>query len=109
VSFEETLAAVLDARLAPLQAELARVAAELAKVRAALPSQLVKLGAAARLMGVSVKTARRRCDAGEWPSRKDGRNVLVDMSALKPLSIEDVARKARHLRAVQGGSDHGQE
>jgi hypothetical protein len=111
VSLEETLAALFDAKVAPILAELQHVNAELAALRRALPPQLVSLKEAARLMGnISLKTASRRVHSGEWPSRKDGRKVLVDVSALRPMTNEEVAQTARKLRAIPGGgSNHGQE
>jgi len=106
VSLEDTLAALLDARLAPLRADLERVTAELAAVRRALPSQFVPLKEAAARMGVSEKTGYRRFDSGEWPGRRDGRKVLIDLSALRPMTHDEVARTAQKLRALPGGG-HG--
>ena len=104
-SFEDTIGALLDARLAPLRSDLERVTTELAAVRRALPPMLVSLKEAARRMGVSVKTATRRCQSGDWPSRRDGGRVLVDLSGLRPKTGEEIARAAFNLRAVPGGND----
>ena len=101
-SLEDTLGALLSARLVPLHSDLRRVTAELAAMRQALPPTLLPLKEAARRMGVSEKTARRRVRAGEWPSRRDGRKVLVDLSALRPMSEEEVARAAAELRDDSG-------
>lgn len=98
---EDTLG-LLSTRLVPLRSDLERVAAELAAMRQALPPALLPLKEAARRMGVSEKTARRRVQAGEWPARRDGRKVLVDLSALRPLSEEEVARAAAELRDDSG-------
>ena len=97
-SLEDTLGALLSARLVPLHSDLQRVTAELAAMRQALPPALFPLKEAARRMGVSEKTARRRVRAGEWPARRDGRKVLVDLSALRAMSEEEVARAAAQLR-----------
>ena len=104
-SFEDTIGALLDARLAPLRSDLERVTTELAAVRRALPPMLVSLKEAARRMGVSVKTATRRCQSGDWPSRRDGGRVLVDLSGLRPKTGEEIARAAFNLRALPGGND----
>jgi len=71
-------------------------------MRQALPPALVPLKDAARRMGVSEKTARRRVRAGEWPARRDGRKVLVDLSALRPMTEDEVARAAAELRDDSG-------
>ena len=94
MTLEETLAAILDQRLAPLRRDLDRVASALEALRSALPPALVPLKQAAAVMHVSVKTARRRVDAREWPSRRDGKRILVDLAALQPISEEKVAELA---------------
>lgn len=101
-SLEDTLGALLSSRLVPLRSDLQRVTAELAAVRQAFPPALVPLKDAARRMGVSEKTARRRVRAGEWPARRDGRKVLVDLSALRPMTEDEVARAAAQLRDDSG-------
>jgi len=52
------------------------------------------------VMHVSVRTARRRVDSGEWPSRRDGKKILVDVSALRPMTNEAVALEARRARVA---------
>ena len=101
-SLEDTLGALLSSRLVPLRSDLQRVTAELAAMRQALPPALLPLKEAARRMGVSEKTARRRVRAGEWPARRDGRKVLVDLSALRPMTEDEVARAAAQLRDDSG-------
>jgi predicted site-specific integrase-resolvase len=64
---------------------------------------LVPLREAARRMGVSYATARRRVGAHEWPARRDGSRILVDVGALRPLTDEDLARVARRARAANAG------
>ncbi len=95
MTLEETIAAILDQRLAPLRVDLQRVAGALEALRSALPPALVPLKEAAKRMHVSEKTARRRVRAGEWPARRDGKLVLVDLAALRPLTEEEVFSAAR--------------
>jgi len=100
-SLEDTLGALLSSRLVPLRSDLQRVTAELAAMRQALPPALLPLKDAARRMGVSEKSTRR-VRAGEWPARRDGRKVLVDLSALRPMTDDEVARAAAQLRDDSG-------
>jgi hypothetical protein len=97
VSFEETLATLLDARLAPMRAEIASLTAGMEAMRKALPPMLVPLKEAALRMGVSYATARRRARDGEWSVRKDGGRIMVDLTALHPKSEEEIAQLAREL------------
>jgi hypothetical protein len=97
MTLEETLAAILDQRLAPLRRDLDRVAGALEALRSAMPPALVPLKQAAALMHVSEKTARRRVDAGEWPARRDGKKILVDVSSLRPMTEEEVEVAARKV------------
>ena len=99
MSFDETLCALLEAQLAPVRADLHRLAAEVLELRRSLPPMLVPLREAARRMGVSYATARRRVDAREWPARRDGHRILVDLGALRPMSDEEVEQMARRARA----------
>ena len=98
MSFDETLGALLDAHLAPLRGELERLAAEVTELRRTLPPMLVPLREAARRLGVSYATARRRVNAREWPARRDGGRILIDLGALRPLSDEEVTRIAYRAR-----------
>lgn len=100
MTLEETIAAVLDERLAPLRRDLDRVAGALEALRSAMPPTLIPLKQAAERMHVSVKTARRRVDAGEWPHRRDGKKVLVDVSALRTMTAGEIASKARRARGI---------
>src|SRR3989442_835104 len=96
MSFKDTIAAVLDGRLAPLRLELQRLAAEVSDLRQALPPLLVSVPLAAERLGVSLSTARRRVRDGEWPVRRDGRRVLVDLGTLRA-GFEDASRWRKHL------------
>lgn len=99
MSFEDTIAAVLDGRLAPLRLELQRLSAEVSDLRHALPPLLVSVPIAAERLGVSLSTARRRVRDGDWPVRRDGRRVLVDLGALRPKSAEELSEASRSVRA----------
>ena len=101
---DEIKAAVADG-LAPLRADLQRMTAEFAALKQAVPPSLVPLKEAAKRMGVSTKTAARRVRAGDWPSRRDGGRVLVDLSGLRAKTGEEIAREAFNLRALPGGND----
>ncbi len=107
MSFEDTIAAVLDGRLAPLRLELQRLAAEVSDLRQALPPLLVSVPIAAERLGVSLSTARRRVRDGEWLVRRDGRRVLVDLGTLHAKTNEelsDVPRSLRSDRVARGGT-----
>jgi hypothetical protein len=56
-------------------------------------------------VGVSYATARRRVDAREWPARRDGGRILVDLGALRPFTDENLARLARRARDANTGDD----
>src|SRR3989442_12310689 len=99
MSFEDTIAAVLDGRLAPLRLELQRLAAEVSALRQALPPLLVSVPIAADRLGVSLSTARRRVRDGEWPVRRDGRRVLVDLGTLPRNTDWELADVCRRLRS----------
>ncbi len=45
---------------------------------------LVSIEEAARVMGVSPRTARRRVQLREWPSVHVGRDIRVDLTAIRP-------------------------
>jgi excisionase family DNA binding protein len=100
MSFEETLGALLEARIAPLRAEISLLAAKVEAVRQALPPALVTMPEAARLLGLSVRTVRRQVKAGKLPSCRVGRGVRVDLASLKPLTEEQLASEACRLRVM---------
>jgi excisionase family DNA binding protein len=82
MSIEETIAAAVQSQVSPLLAEMRRMNTELEALRRALPPQLVTLTEAARRLGISMATARRRVKDGTVPCRRIGRSVRVDLSAL---------------------------
>ncbi len=105
MSLDTTLGALLEAHLAPVRSELERLAAEVVELRRTLPPMLVPLREAARRLGVSYATARRRAAAGDWPVRRDGGRILVDLGALRPLTVEDLARMARRAQGANTGTE----
>lgn len=92
VSFEESIAALLDTKLAPMQAELRRLRAEIQGMRRALPPALVPPREAARALGLSLSSVRRRIADGSLPVRRLGGRVLVDLGQLHPPDEAEVAR-----------------
>lgn len=82
-----------------IREEVRAIAAEL---RAALPpAPLVTVAEAARLVGVSVPTMRRRIKAGEVPVRRTGRTVRIDPAVLQvepPGVVLELAHAARFPR-----------
>lgn len=98
MTLDESLSAFLEAHFAPLHQRLDRMEAEIVELRRSQPPQLVSVRDAAKALGVSLPTARRRVKAGEWPVRRDGRRVLVDLRMLHPITDEEVARLARQAR-----------
>lgn len=103
MSLDTTLGALLEAHLAPVRSELERLAAAVVELRRTLPPVLVPLREAARRLGVSYATARRRASAGDWPVRRDGGRILVDL--VRPLTDEDLARMARRAREAEAGNE----
>ncbi len=63
-----------------------------------LPPALASVSEAARRLGLSIPTVRRRIKAGELPTVKIGARVLVDLSAIKPVVEEDIAVLAEQAR-----------
>lgn len=94
MSIEETIAAVLEAKLAPLRAEFGRLRVEIESLRRALPPVLVTLPEAARVLGLSLSTVRRRVKDGSLPVRSFGRGLRVDLAALHPPAEAEVTRLA---------------
>jgi excisionase family DNA binding protein len=60
----------------------------------ALPPVLVPVREAAQMLGVSEATVRRQIRDHLLPVRRIGRSLRVDMSALRPLTDEEVEREA---------------
>jgi excisionase family DNA binding protein len=63
---------------------------EIAALRRALPPQLGSVQEAARACGCSTRTIWRLIRDGKLPHRKLGRKTVVDLTALHPVSDDDV-------------------
>ncbi|SRR5712692_8543444 len=94
MTFEETLSMLLEAKLAPLRTDLRAVAKAIESMQRTLPPVLVPVREAAQMLGVSEGTVRRHIRDHRLPVRRIGRSVRVDMSALRPLTDEEVAEQA---------------
>jgi excisionase family DNA binding protein len=97
-TLEDAIGTALTAGIAPLAAELRKLRAEVVALRRALPPQFASVEDAAERLGVSLSTARRRVRVGEWPTRRDGRRVLVDLSALHGMTEDDLANQVHEIR-----------
>jgi hypothetical protein len=82
--------------------ELRRLRLEVERLRQTLPPLLGSVEQAAELAGVSVRTMRSRIRAGDVPTRRVGRRVLVDLAGLRGADAEELAHLAREAR--QGGA-----
>lgn len=98
------LAACLDlpARCAAMAAELVALRADVAAIAALLPPVLATVPDAARVMQVSPSTIRRAIRRGEIPIVRVGRSVRVDLTALRAVDAEHIARLARDTRTASG-------
>lgn len=95
---EDALAAVLEAKLTPIRAEVGRLAAGIEAMRRALPPLLVSATEAARTLGLSLSTVRRRLREGTLPSKRIGSRLLVDLGALHgpmPGEVLQLVRQAK--------------
>lgn len=85
--------------IAEIEALVRRLLAEhLEPIRRALPPSLVSIEEAAGILGVSVATVRRRVKAREWPTKRVGRQIKIDATALHPVREADVVDLAARLR-----------
>ena len=98
MTFEEILSALLEAKLAPLRADLRALAQAIESMQRTLPPVLVPVREAAQMLGVSEVTVRRQIRDHLLSVRRIGRSVRVDMTALRPLTDEEVEREAYRVR-----------
>lgn len=97
-TIEETIGASMAAHVTPLLAELRGLRAEVEALRRALPPQLVSMPEAAKRLGVSLATVRRRVRDRSLPSRRIGRSVRVDLSEVRAMPEAEVVRLAQRAR-----------
>jgi excisionase family DNA binding protein len=64
-----------------------------------LPSPLVTVEEAARVLGTSTATIRRWASAGEIPVLRVGRRIRVDLSKMRGRDQDDIARLARDAKS----------
>lgn len=98
MTLEETLAAIVEAKVAPFRQDVRRLTEELTSLRHALPPTLLTVVEAAKALGVSVATVRRRVKDGSLPLRRVGRLIRVDLGGLRPKTdaeVVDLATRAR--------------
>jgi excisionase family DNA binding protein len=82
-----------------IEALLRRLLAEhLDPIRKALPPSLVSIEEAAGILGVSVATVRRKVKAREWPTKRVGRQIKIDATALHPVRDAEVVELAARRR-----------
>jgi len=101
VTIEDTIAEAVKAALAPLQAEVHRMVRLQEALLQRAPPVLVSVAEAAKHLGVSLKTARRRVKSGEIPVKRSGRRVLVDLAALHPPTDAAVSAAAHTLKLIE--------
>ena len=80
------IAAEVTTALTPVLAELRELRAEMAALRASQSPRLVSPIEAAKLLGISIATCRRRIADQTLPSRHIGRRVLVDLATMATTS-----------------------
>ena len=98
MSLEDTLSALLEAKLTPLVDANRRLAQQIEQLRRALPTQVVSVAEAARILDLHPNTIRNRIASGEIPSRRVGKSVRVDLTALLVgPSADDVAKGLRQI------------
>jgi excisionase family DNA binding protein len=90
MTLEDAFASVLEAKLTPILLEMRQLAAAINSMNRCLPPALLDPGEAAKALGVSLSTVRRRIKDGTLPVRRIGRSLRVDLSALNPPAERDV-------------------
>lgn len=97
MTIEDTIGAVLESKLAPLKEQVGQLSAQLEALRRALPPALVSVPEAARLLGLSVSSVRRRVKEGTLPSKRIGSAVRVDLAGLHQPDEAEVLRLAQSI------------
>lgn len=99
MSIEETIAAAVRAELAPLLDTVSQLSQQVESLQRALPPQLVTIQEAAKRLGISVSSVRRRLGDGSLPCRRVGRAVRVDVTGLHAPTKAEVVRLAHRMKA----------
>lgn len=81
-----------DPTLADVAKQLAELTAVVRQLAASQP--LVDLQVAAEHLGISTRTLRRRCEAGEVPFRRVGRQLRFQLALLAPRAPRSPAERA---------------
>jgi len=90
----------IPARVAAMERALAELTAKIEALLAASPPLLVTVQEAATIWRVSSQTMRRWVATGHVPSIRRGRLVRVDMTKVRGIDAEDIARLAREARGL---------
>ena len=86
-------------RLAAMERALTELTAKVEALRAASPPLLVTVQEAAAICRVSIPTMRRWVKSRQVPVVKVANTVRVDLSRVRGVDAEDIARMAREARA----------
>jgi excisionase family DNA binding protein len=100
VSIEDIITAAFATQLEPLRAELRAVRAELQALHRAVPPQLLTLQQAAKHLGLSLSTVRRRAKDGTLPVKRIGRSLRVDVSQMHAATEAEVAARVVSIRGT---------
>lgn len=96
-----TVSAFLDTPrvLADLQRQVRDLTDAVRSLERCLPSLLVSVDEAARVLGCSGATVRRWAAAGVIPTVRLGRSWRVDLSKIRGVDADEIARLAREARS----------
>lgn len=100
MTVDETIAAAVQAQVSPVLSELRRLTAEVEALRRALPTRMLSISEAAEHLGISVATVRRRVRDGSLPSKKLGRSVRIDATALGQVAPAAVDARVLDIRTT---------
>jgi excisionase family DNA binding protein len=98
MTVDAALAAIVADAVAPLAGQIRELRGEVAALRAVSPPKFGTVADAARILGVSDQTIRRKITLGEILSMRVGRSVRVDISSLRPADPTTVVELARAAR-----------
>jgi excisionase family DNA binding protein len=88
----------LPAMLARIEALNRELLQRVALLEARLPRELLPTPEYCRRVGLSRSSVARGIKSGVIPVVRIGRRVLIDASAIRPTTPEDIARRAREVR-----------